>query len=83
MNLYHGFFSPSGVFAWAQIGAMASGFVWMLMVSNPQLKEIFQKSATSVPGKMRKKKKNKISHLHIVEDEGETSDDDSTPPTYH
>lgn len=95
MNLYHGFFTPGAMFAWAQLGAMLSGFLWMLFVSNTQLKgqicQLFSgKKSQDGDGPVRphgrsRVRKNKISHLHIVEDpeEGGDNEEDDTPPTYH
>jgi membrane associated rhomboid family serine protease len=84
MNLYHGFFSPSGIFAWAQIGSMISGTAWMLIVSNPNLKSVltdrFNSSGPGAPAN-KKRKKRKVSHLHIVEDPN--AEDDEEGPTYH
>lgn len=82
MNLYHGLLSHSGLLAWSQLGAMASGVVWMMFVSNPQLKDVFKgKAAAKEPYRSRKKGK-KVSHLHIVEDPNEADEEDNTP-TYH
>jgi membrane associated rhomboid family serine protease len=92
MNLYHGFFTPGGLFAWAQIGAMLSGFLWMVFISNPNLKSLFPwvkdagpRDPQGGPHSRSRKRKNKISHLHIVEPPSEEGpdDDDDTPPTYH
>lgn len=91
MNLYHGFFTPGGLFAWAQLGAMFCGFLWMVFISNPNLKSLFPwtKSTASsegarTPHARSRKRKSKISHLHIVEPpQEEEENDDDTPPTYH
>ncbi len=96
MNLYHGVFTPGGVFAWAQLGAMLSGFLWMLFVSNPHLKNTLagkfygrnggQGLGTGDrPHGRSRIRKSKNSHLHIVEDPQDRNDDDDddTPPTYH
>lgn len=88
VNLYNGFFSNGGILAWAQIAAMVSGVLWMVLVSHPELKNVFQKKGGGgdLPFSRSKKRKSKISHLHIVEDskdETDKKDDDNTPPTYH
>jgi len=88
MNLYQGFFSPGGILAWSQLITMALGTLWMVFVSNPSLKGVFQglfhkSSSSGAPGRRKRKKASKISHLHIVEDEGKAEEDDDTPPTYH
>ncbi len=88
MNLYHGLLSHSGLLAWSQLGAMASGFVWMMMVSNPQLKSLFQGSGVAKEPYRSRRKGKKVSHLHIVEDpkqhqEESDDEDDQGPPTYH
>ena len=68
ISLYQGFFSPGGVLAWYQLGAMACGYGWMLFVSSPKFKDWEKKSKLS-------KLKKKPSHLRVVKD-----DDDIT---YH
>lgn len=95
MNLYHGFFTPGGMFAWAQIGAMISGFIWMVSVSNKGLLSALiparyrgDSSSGARPHARSRKRSSKISHLHIVEEpeeprDSKDSDDDDTPPTYH
>ena len=95
MNLYHGFFTPGGMFAWAQIGAMIAGFLWMVLVSNKGLLDSIiparyrgGSDGDGRPHARSRRRSSKISHLHIVEDPNETKDsgdddDDSTPPTYH
>lgn len=90
VNLYNGFFSNGGILAWAQIAAISSGVLWMVFVSHPELKNIFKSKSSSgksdLPFSRSKKRSSKISHLHIVEDQNEDSDngdDNNKPPTYH
>lgn len=92
MNLYHGFFTPGGMFAWSQIGAMVAGFIWMVMVSNKGLLNSLiparyrgDSQEGGRPHARSRKRSSKISHLHIVEDPADNKDDedDNTPPTYH
>lgn len=88
MNLYQGFFSPGGILAWSQLITMAIGTLWMVFVSNPSLKGIFQNLFNKSPSGSgrkhpRRRKSSKISHLHIVEDENGEEKDDDSPPTYH
>lgn len=90
MNLYHGIFTPGGIFAWSQLGAMLSGFLWMLFISNTGIKDTllgkFTGGSTGESGRPHGRsqvRKNKISHLHIVEDSEEEKDDGDKPPTYH
>lgn len=91
MNLYQGIFTPGGIFAWAQLMAMLSGFLWMVFIAryskgnelrgfsvpglNPK-----QNQTNAKPHARSRTRSSKISHLHIVED---PEDDDKTPPTYH
>lgn len=86
MSLYQGIFSPGGLLAWAQLGAMASGILWMVAVTRYKF-FTSNTSSTSVPHLGKKRKKvNKNSHLHIVEDPADYKDDDDddhSPPTYH
>lgn len=59
MNLYTGIFSAGGVaYAFNQLGAMASGWAWMVFASSKKTKRI------------TRKKSNK-SHLKIVEDDSD------------
>ena len=63
---------------------MISGTAWMLIVSNPNLKSVItDKFNSSGPGapQNKKRKKRKVSHLHIVEDPN--AEDDEEGPTYH
>ena len=86
MSLYQGVFSPGGLLAWAQLGAMLTGVLWMVAITKYKFTQ--KKSMGSqVPhlGKQRKKV-NKNSHLHIVEDPADYKDEDDSdqdPPTYH
>ncbi len=86
MSLYQGIFSPGGLLAWAQLGAMASGVLWMVAVTRYKFFTSNTNSA-HVPHLGKKRKKvSKNSHLHIVEDPSDYQDDEddnSTPPTYH
>lgn len=86
MSLYQGIFSPGGLLAWAQLGAMLTGILWMVVVTQHKF------TRTSSLGKQvphlgkKRRKVNKNSHLHIVEDPKDymdEEDDDSTPPTFH
>ncbi|MBC97242.1 MAG: hypothetical protein CME63_05800 [Halobacteriovoraceae bacterium] len=86
ISLYQGIFSPGGLLAWAQLGAMLSGVLWMVGVAKHKF-NLPKSPGPQVPhlGKTRRKV-NKNSHLHIVEDPSEyidEDDDDKTPPTYH
>lgn len=87
VNLYNGFFSNGGILAWAQIAAMASGVLWMVFVSHPELKNVFKGSKGSSddgkPFARSRKRSSKISHLHIVEDSEDDKDENNKPPTYH
>ena len=75
MNLYNGIFSPGHVLAWSQLGAMASGYAWMVWISSARKKE-----NQSDQGVQRRKKVNK-SHLKIVTEQDESEEEDK--PTYH
>lgn len=71
MNLYNGIFSSAGgILAWSQLGAMACGYTWMVWISSPR-----KKTTTK-----QKKAKIKNSHLSIVKESPEDSED---KPTYH
>jgi membrane associated rhomboid family serine protease len=72
MNLYNGIFSPGGVLAWSQLGAMASGYAWMIWIS---------KNGAST-GPKRRKKVNK-GHLSIVKSPLEQEEPEEDKPTYH
>jgi membrane associated rhomboid family serine protease len=76
MNLYNGIFSPGGIYAWAQIAAMISGYGWMLWVSRTQAKS--SSSPFSRPPKKRKQ-----GHLKLVDDEKNNEKDDDDEITYH
>lgn len=93
MGLYQGIFTPGGILAWAQLGAIASSIIWMVVVT--RYKFFTGSHSSSLPNMGRpmpqmntkkRKKVNKNSHLHIVEDPSDYLDDDDdegTPPTYH
>ena len=69
IQLYLGFFSGGKVLFWGHPGAMLSGFIFMIIVSNPELKSYFSKN--------KKVKKKDRSHLSLVKD-----DDNDDPPKY-
>lgn len=94
MNLYNGFFSASGILAWGQIASIFSGVLWMISVSNPELKKIFTRTKKENPFEKPysrgRKRTSKYSHLHIVEDSDdqnqesdENNDESGKPPTFH
>jgi membrane associated rhomboid family serine protease len=86
MSLYQGIFSPGGMLAWAQLAAMLVGVLWMISVTQYKF-SLNKKREANVPHLGRKRKKvNKNSHLHIVEepsDYQDNEDDQPKPPTYH
>lgn len=77
MQLYQGFFSPSGAQAWGHLGAILGGYLYMLAVSHPATKGIFGGGGDQAA--KRKKAKLERSHLSIVKD----TEDKDDPPTLH
>lgn len=69
MQLYMGVFSPGFVLAWGHLGAMLSGFLYMIYVANA-------KNFKGMPSFLVKKKK---SHLKLVDDEKK----DNGPKYWH
>ncbi len=90
MSLYQALPSKGGVYAWAQLGAMLSGFLWMVLVSSKEgwlagLKAWLKLGPSRLKGSkgggfghpgLRKK-----SHLRIVSDSDKSSDEEDR--TYH
>jgi hypothetical protein len=68
MQFYTGIFSPAGVGAWGNIGAVAGGVGWMLWQSRRSL---------SLPKKSKRRPKN--NHLRLVEDD----EDQDKPKFFH
>ena len=78
MQLFYGFTSPMGILSWGHLGAMLSGFLYMMAISNPRFKKFFKKADTvATQVKFRKGKP----HLKIVpsNEENGDGDDDDTP----
>ena len=73
IQLYLGFFSGGKVLFWGHLGAMFSGFIFMIIVSNPEIKNYLSK-------KKKKLKKKDRSHLSLVK---EDDDDDDSPKYWH
>lgn len=71
MQLYMGFFSPAGALAWGHLGAMLSGFIFMIVVSSPRYKNI-------VSAIEDHKQKANRKHLKVI-DGGKDGND---PPKY-
>jgi len=70
IELFMGFFSPAGASSFAHLGAMGTGYIYMLFLSSPRLKRYFKR----VP-----KKKKKSSHLYLVKGLEEDEEDDEGP----
>lgn len=70
--LYQGISSPLMIGSWGQLGAIASGFLFMVLISNRNFKALSSKITTMT--QTRKKSKAKLS---IVKD-----DDENKPPKY-
>lgn len=71
--LYQGISSPLMIGSWGQLGALGSGFLFMVLVSNRNFKALSQKIGSMT--QMQKKPKSKAK-LSIVKDE------DEKPPKY-
>jgi len=92
MGLYQGIFTPGGIFAWAQLGAITSSVIWMVLVTRYKFftgsptSSSLNRGGSTRHQNPRRKKVNKNSHLHIVEEPSDYLDDDddeNPPPTYH
>ena len=73
ISLYQGLSGPSGVGAWGQLGAIASAYLFMILVSNRNFKILSQKMGQMTQRSSTKKSKAKLS---IVKD------DNDRPPKY-
>ena len=78
MQLYQGFFSPSGAQAWGHLGAILGGYLYMLVISHPATKKYF--GGGGGHAERRRKTKLERSHLSIVKEMDENKDE---PPTLH
>jgi membrane associated rhomboid family serine protease len=70
--LYQGISSPLMIGSWGQIGAIASGFLFMVLISNRNFKALSSKISSMTQTKKKSKAK-----LSIVKDE-----DENKPPKY-
>lgn len=73
ISLYQGVSSPTGVGAWGQLGAIASAYVFMIVISHRNFKTLAEKMGKMTQLRASKKSKAKLS---IVKD------DNDTPPKY-
>lgn len=69
MQFFSGLTSSAGVLHFGHLGAMASGYLYMVLVSSPKWKALMAQREV-------KRKKSKSSHLKLVKD------DDDKPPKY-
>ena len=73
ISLYQGIASPTGVGAWGQLGAIASAYLFMMVISHRNFKTLSNKMGKMTQVRAAKKSKAKLS---IVKD------DNDTPPKY-
>jgi membrane associated rhomboid family serine protease len=73
ISLYQGIASPTGVGAWGQLGAIASAYLFMIVISHRNFKTLSQKMTKMTQVRSVKKSKAKLS---IVKD------DNDVPPKY-
>lgn len=73
ISLYQGIASPTGVGAWGQLGAIASAYVFMIVISHRNFKTLSNKMGQMTQVRANKKSKAKLT---IVKD------DNDTPPKY-
>lgn len=76
ISLYNGFFSPGRAGAWAQLGAMAGSFIWVLW-QTPQGRSLLGQKLSQMQSRQSAGKKGPASHLKLVK-----KDDDDDPPKY-
>lgn len=74
IQLFYGIFSPSGILSLGHLGALISGYLYMLFVSTDRFKNYFK-------SKKRQKKVSK-SHLKLVRDDEDDDDDENPPPKF-
>jgi membrane associated rhomboid family serine protease len=79
ITLYGAFFGGGGASAVGLLGAMAMGYVALMIMANPLMKGLFESKPSSFYEEQRRKAKVQKSHLKIVGKD----DDDKKPPTYH
>lgn len=79
ITLYGAFFGGGGASAVGLLGAMAMGYVALVVMANPMMKGLFESKSSSFYDDQRRKAKVQKSHLKIVGKD----DDDKKPPTYH
>ncbi|MBC7430156.1 MAG: rhomboid family intramembrane serine protease [Bacteriovorax sp.] len=73
ISLYQGISSPTGIGAWGQLGAIASAYLFMIVISHRNFKLLSDRMGKMTQIKAAKKSKAKLS---IVKD------DNDTPPKY-
>lgn len=73
ISLYQGIASPTGVGAWGQLGAILSAYIFMIVVSHRNFKQLADKMSKMTQVRPKSKSKAKLS---IVKD------DDGRPPKY-
>ena len=73
ISLYQGIASPTGVGAWGQLGAIASAYLFMIVISHRNFKTLAEKMTKMTQVRTVKKSKAKLS---IVKD------DNDQPPKY-
>lgn len=74
IQLFYGIFSPSGILSLGHLGALVSGYIYMVLVSTDRFKNYFS-------SKKRERKVSK-SHLKLVKTDDEDDDDENPPPKY-
>lgn len=81
ISLYGGIYSPNGIGAWGHLGTIASGFIAMMMLSNPTVKRYLAPILDPGSSLYKPKRKGK-GKLKLIKENQNDDDEDKKPPKY-